>query len=57
MQRTESKTTDKLELLTQVAAEAIKAGFDLSKLYTLEIKWVDEDGDGTIVPNIFIQMK
>ena len=57
MQRTESKTTDKLELLTQVAAEAIKAGFDLSKLDTLEIKWVDEDGAGTIVPNILIQMK
>ena len=57
MQRSESKTTDKLELLTQVAVEAIKTGFDLSGLDTLEIKWVDEDGDGTIVPNIFIKMK
>ena len=57
MQRSCSKTTDKLELLTQVATKAIEAGFDLSKMASIEIKWVDEDGDGTIVPNIFIKMK
>ena len=55
MDITNSKTTDKLKLLVELAAHALSMSVDLSKIDRIDIEWVDMDE--VAVPNIHIKMK